>query len=147
MQDKIHTNSGAKAYQRADQEDRIKEYMLWHRSLDRSLLMLDIDAIEWRISDSQIKAVGVFEITRVDRDKTVNEGYLQAILDRFFQRDFQSKSAITVAQKLDTKAYITLYRQGCSEFWVYCLSKGKTGKWLHCPTPQQYELFLKKGLK
>lgn len=143
MLEKAHTDSGAKAYQRADSEDRAKEYMLWHRTLDHSLLMLDVDAIEWRIRNGEKKPVGVFEITRVDAGKAVHGGYLQAILDRFFQRDFQSHAAITVAQRLGTKAYIALFRQGCTEFWVYCLSDGRNGQWTHYASPQQYEAFLK----
>jgi hypothetical protein len=143
MQDKTHTESGAKAYQRADNEDRAKEYMLWHRNLDRSLLMLDVDAIEWRFRSGVKVPVGIFEITRVDVGKTVNDGYLNAITARFFERDFQSKAAITIAQKLGTKAYITLFRQGCTEFWVYCLSEGSNSGWRNYATPAEYETFLK----
>ena len=46
--DKVVTTSGAKARQRADTENRVLPYSEWHRTLDRSLLMVDVDYIEWR---------------------------------------------------------------------------------------------------
>lgn len=38
--------TGAKAHQRMDTEWRIQPYSDWHRTLDRSLYMLDVDFIE-----------------------------------------------------------------------------------------------------
>ena len=68
MQKKL-TDSGAKAHQRADTEYRIQQYSDWHRTLDKSLLMLDVDFIEWRFRDGKLVAVGVMEVTRVDDGK------------------------------------------------------------------------------
>ena len=135
------TESGAKAYQRGeDSEWRIKPYSDWHRTLDKSLVMLDIDFIEWRFRNGRLIPVGVMEITRVDSDKEVHQGYLNAIISRFEERDIQARSVRYVANALRAKAYIVLFREDCGEFWVYNLSD-KEG-WFHF-TPHEYKEFLK----
>lgn len=139
---KKYAGSGAKDYQRSDYEDRAQEYRLWHRQLDRRLIMLDVDAIEWRMKDGILRPVGVFEITRVDTNKSVDKRYLDAIIQRFFQRDLQGQVANEIARKLNTQAYITLFRQSCTEFWVYPMSESTCGQWKHYKTPQEYENFL-----
>lgn len=134
------TGSGAKAHQRTDVEWRSQPYSDWHRTLDRSLFMLDVDFIEWRFRNGQMIPVGVMEITRVDTGKEVNSGYLSAILSRYQQRDMQAKAAKYVAAALKTNAYIVLFRQDCSEFWVHNLSKPHG--WNHY-SPSEMETFLK----
>lgn len=119
---KKRTDSGAKAYQRSDSEWRAKPYSDWHRTLNRRLLMSDVDFIEWRYRDGGLVAVGVMEVTRVDAGRRVTRGYLGAIIRRFEQRDFQARVARKVANALGTKAYIVLFREDCSEFWVYNLT-------------------------
>ena len=86
MEKKV-TASGAKAYQRADAEWRIKPYSDWHRTLSSKLLMLDVDTIEWRYRNGELAPVGVMEVTCVDRGRTVDARYLDAITRRFEQRD------------------------------------------------------------
>jgi hypothetical protein len=129
MLEKKLTASGAKAHQRNDTEHRLRPYSDWHRTLDRALLMLDVDYIEWRIIGGELVAVGVMEVTRVDQGREVTQGYLDAILHRYNERDIQSRAARKVAEALDTKAYIVLFREDCSEFWVYNLSE--TRGWYH----------------
>ena len=121
MQKKF-TPSGAKAYQRSDTEWRIKPYSDWHRTLDRRLLMLDVDFVEWRYRGNDLVAVGVMEVTRVDKGKVVSSAYLNAIIQRFEERDLQARAARKVAAALKTKAYIVLFREDCSEFWIYNLT-------------------------
>jgi hypothetical protein len=133
------TGSGAKAYQRMDTENRIKPYSDWHRTLDRRLYMADVDFIEWRYRNNDLVAVGVMEVTRVDLAKEVNQGYLDSIVQRFEQRDLQARVARKVAEALQTKAYIVLFREDCSEFWVYNLTDRRG--WGHY-NPQQMEDFL-----
>jgi hypothetical protein len=140
MEKKV-TPSGAKAYQRTDAEWRIKPYSDWHRMLSSRLLMLDVDFIEWRYRNGELVPVGVMEVTRVDRDRTVDAHYLDAIVRRFEQRDLQAVAARKVAEALKTKAYIILFRQDCSEFWV-CNLTDRAG-WMHYP-PQQMAEFLQK---
>lgn len=134
------TASGSKAYQRTDTENRIKPYSDWHRTLDRKLLMLDVDFIEWRYRNGQLVAVGVMEVTRVDNGKQVNEQYLSAIINRFETRDLQARAAKQVAAALKTHAYILLFREDCTEFWIYNLSTPNGWKYLE---PEQMHNFLK----
>lgn len=120
--EKKRTDSEAKAYQRSDTENRVKPYSDWHRTLSKGLYMTDVDFVEWRFRNGDLVAVGVMEVTRVDDGKEVGDGYLNAIINRFEQRDLQARVARKVAEALDTKAYIILFRQDCTEFWVYNLS-------------------------
>ena len=136
---KTTTSSGAKAYQRTDTEWRIKPYSDWHRTLSKDLLMLDVDFIEWRYRHGQLVAVGVMEVTRVDSGKEVTPQYLNAIIERFTRRDLQASAARKVAAALGTKAYIVLFREDCSEFWVYNLTDSQG--W-HYFIPQGMERFL-----
>jgi hypothetical protein len=138
-------DNGVKAHQRTDFEDRAREYREWHRmALSGRFTMYDVDAIEWRGLDGQAVAVGVFELTRVDGEREVTLPYLQAIIERFFERDsLQGQVAIIVARELKTKAYISLYRQGCSEFWVYCLSDGPDQRWTHYRNQDSYATFIR----
>jgi hypothetical protein len=137
--EKLTTSSGAKAYQRKDTENRIKPYSDWHRTLDRNFIMLDVDFIEWRIKNGEPIPVGVMEITRVDIGKNVTEGYLAAIIDRYNNRDIQGKVFKLVAKALNTHAYIILFREDCSEFWVCRYSVDN--KWYYL-TPPQMSAFL-----
>ncbi|MDX2273768.1 MAG: hypothetical protein NW237_17705 [Cyanobacteriota bacterium] len=137
---KSQTESGAKAYQRHDSEWRVKPYSDWHRTLDRKLLMIDVDFIEWRYREGELIPVGVMEVTRVDHDKLVTPAYLAAIIDRFESRDLQAKAARQVAAALGVNAFIVLFREDCREFWVYNLTD--PSPWQHL-LPDQMETFLK----
>ena len=103
--------------------------------------MLDIDFIEWRIRNGQPVAVEVMEVTRVDKGKKVNTGYLDAIISRYEERDFQAKAPRKVATALNTKAYIVLFREDCSEFWGYNLTNRQG--WNYC-SPEEMTDFLRK---
>lgn len=137
---KDKTSSGSKAHQRSDTERRIQPYSEWHRSLDRSLYATDVDFIEWRYQGDELTAVGVMEVTRVDMKKTVDRQYLDAIIQRINNRDFQATAAQTVASALGTSVYIVLFREDCSEFWVYNLSEGNG--WFGSWGPDRMEEFL-----
>jgi hypothetical protein len=141
--DKTLTSVGSKAMQRNDNEWRARPYSEWHRSLGRQYYSSDIDSIEWRIIDGELKAVAIMEITRVDNHLTVSRKYLDAILDRFFSRDLQSKTALKISEALNVKAYIILFRQDCSEFWLFNLTD-KLG-WYYLKRDKM-EQFI-KGLK
>jgi len=134
--EKKRTETGAKAYQRTDAEWRIKPYSDWHRTLSKDLLMVDVDFIEWRYKDGELVPVGVMEVTRVDAGRKVNQHYLDAIIQRYELRDLQALAARHVATALRTKAYIILFREDCSEFWVYNLTN-RRGWWHLNPTQMQ----------
>ncbi|MBV9673356.1 MAG: hypothetical protein JO076_11115 [Verrucomicrobia bacterium] len=135
------TASGAKAHQREDTENRILPYSLWHRTLDRSLLMLDVDFIEWRFKDGELIPAGVMEVTRVDMGKVVDQGYLESIVRRYDMRDLQGRVAREVAKALKTRAYVVLFREDCSEFWVYDLTYNRGWAYFN---PEEMEAFLKR---
>ena len=124
------TDSGAKSYQRGDMEDRSKEFRDFHRSLDKTLYATDLDLIEWRYINGVLTPVGVLEITRVDQGKQVNDQYKSEILKRYDKRDMQGLATRTAASLLGVKAWIVLYRKGCSEFWIYSLTDNDQ-RWYH----------------
>ncbi len=139
--EKKFTESGAKAHQRKDTENRVLPYSLWHRTLDSSLIMLDVDFIEWRFRRGELVPVGVMEVTRADNGITVSENYLDSMLQRYNVRDLQGKIARKVAQKMGTKAFIVLFREDCSEFWVYNLTDNNGWDYFD---PKEMEDFLKQ---
>lgn len=128
--EKALTESGAKAHQRNDSEDRSKEFRDFHRSLDRSLYAIDVDLVEWRFINGELTPVATIEITRVDNKQAATPQYLNQIIQRFDERDMQAKAAEILARKLEVKAWIVLFSKGCEEFWVYCLSDRSIG-WRH----------------
>ena len=128
--DKKVTVSGAKSYQRQDIEDRSKEFRNFHRTLHKSLYATDLDLIEWRYINGVLTPVAVLEITRVDQGREVNEQYTSAILSRYEERDMQALATRTAASLMGVKAWIVLYRQGCTEFWIYNLTNNDN-RWYH----------------
>ncbi len=120
------TDSGAKAYQRDDENEedsRAKVYMDWHRDLDSELLMADVDSIEWRYKQGKLTPVAVIELTRIDEPLKYPDNYLKSILERFEKRDMQGKAVRIVAAALNVPAYITLFQKDLDKFWVYSLQK------------------------
>lgn len=139
------TASGSKAYQRRDNEDRGKIYRDWHRGLPRTLLATDVDTIEWRYRGGKLVPVAVIEITRVDNGGIVNDDYLWNIINRFDNQSIQGDAARMVAEALRVPAYLVLFRQDCSEFWLYKLSRParqrKPWDWKHL-TEDQMRMFI-----
>ncbi len=112
--------------------------------------MLDVDFIEWRFrrnreGESEMYAVGVMEVTRVDKGKTVDESYKRQVLARYNERDLQGKAARKLAEALNTKAYIVLFREDCSEFWIYDLTSNWEN-WRYLPNPDLMASFI-RGLR
>jgi hypothetical protein len=173
MQTKRTGVSGAKNRQRDDTENRALAYLVWRHKLqplpdearkpftgvvvdstpysdwhyarkNRWLYMTDIDFIEWRYNpQKELVAVGVMEVTRVDEGIEVNHVYTDQILGRY-KTQLQGQAARKIAEALNTKAYIILFRADCTEFWVYCL----TAQWKDWKkhTPETMESFL-NGLR
>ena len=128
MIDKKLTDSGVKAHQRDDHEDRAKVYRDWHRTLDPSLIASDVDLIEWAMADDgELIPVGVFELTRMDGNGRASGTYLEKIVERITDRDLQSRFSIVVAEALGVDARIILFNESLSYFAVYNLSKPR--KW------------------
>jgi len=141
MIEKKLTTSGAKAQQQTgDTTKRVLPYSQWHRTLDRKLLMCDVDFIEWRYRQGQLVPVAIVEATTVDLGILVNEHYVDAILYRYNERDLQGKATRVVAHALQVPAFIVLFREDCSEFWVHRLT-GTTPIW-HYHDPASMADFL-----
>lgn len=110
--------------------------------------MVDVDFIEWRFRPTQgegepeMYAAGVIEVTRVDKGKNVDERYKNQVLTRYDARDLQGKAARKLAQALNTKAYIVLFREDCSEFWVYNLTDNWK-EWRYFPSPILMAAFIR----
>jgi hypothetical protein len=151
MQEKRTAASGAKRRQRDDTENRALKYLFWRNALppipdearkpftadvvdsttysnwhyerkNRGLYMTDIDFIEWRYNKhKELVAVGLMEVTRVDQGIEVNDVYTNQILSRY-KTQLQGQAARKIAEALNTKAYIVLFRDDCTEFWIYCLT-------------------------
>ncbi|MFT5675218.1 MAG: hypothetical protein ACI808_001148 [Paraglaciecola sp.] len=124
------TISGAKAHQHKNNEDRSLEFRAMHRTLDKKLYATDIDLVEMRMISGTLTAVGTLELTRVDNNIKVNNIYLDSIIERYTKRDFQKNMACYLAKKLGVKAWIVLFNEDLSEFWIYCLS-GAQNRWYH----------------
>lgn len=133
--------TGVRARQTDDVDLIARNYSDWHRTLDRSLIALDVDFVEWRIINGVLMPVAVIEITRAKRGLMMDDDYLNIVLRRFEERTIQARTARYIAAALKVKAYIVLFLEDCSWFWVYNLSD-KCG-W-YSLTPAQYEDFLKK---
>lgn len=136
--EKKQTNEGTKAYQRSDDEYRAKPYLEWRRHISGGLYLNDIDSIEWRARDGQLVPVAVIEVTRVDLGKHVSDRYLASIIERFMVRDKQGYMTKYIADKLGVRAYINLFRQDNSEFWIYSFNQER---WRHM-TPKEMVEFL-----
>lgn len=126
-------------------EDRAAAYRDWHRTIGGRFLASDVDLIEWRALDGKLVPVGVFELTRVDSDQAVGFGYLQAIIDRIKERDWQWSMAKTVAEALGTEAYIVVFRKDLSEFWAFS-DRELQGRWVHYRSMEVFAEFL-RGLQ
>ena len=135
--------NGAKAYQRKDKEDRAIVYRDWHREL-KGLYMFDLDSVEWRYKNGVGVPVAIIELTRVDHERNgrpivVSKRYLDAILERFLERDTQGKFIMHMASCVNVPAYLTLFREDCSQFWVYNITEAIY--WVKY-TPEEYKDFL-----
>ena len=131
--------NGVKARQHASQQDRSLPYRDWRRTIGRSLYVNDIDQLEWRVIDGEIKPVAIIELTRVNGNISVPQSYLDSVLKRITQRDPQSKIACMVADSLNVCAYVVVWRWDLSEFFVYNLTKERGWKYW---SPLQYEKWI-----
>lgn len=137
--------TNAKARQRDDKEDRTIAYRDWRRTFPQgSPFTTDLDQIEVRKINGELRPVAVLELTRTDGDGPVGQKYLDAITDRFFYRDGQGELAVGLANRLGTKAAIVLFRYNLKDFWVYNLSDREG--WFYMTAPQYQRWISKLGL-
>jgi hypothetical protein len=120
---------------------RGKPYSDWHRSLDKRLLAQDIDYVEFRQTPNGIVPVAVIETTRVDGRMPVSGTYLNNIIDRYRNWSLKQTAMMTVADGLAVPAYIVLFRENCSEFWLNDFSDG-SNDWTHFDQRQMEDFLL-----
>lgn len=110
-----------KDFKQTTTEDRADPYKRWRYRVEQPYV-LDVDQIEWRGD----QPVALLELTRCDSG-SVTPAYLDAIVGRY-EADAQGRCARFVAAKLDIKAWIVLFTEDCTHFWVYNLTD-RRGWW------------------
>ncbi len=133
-------NAGIKGKQRMDTEDRAADYRNWRHQFGGGCYVSDVDQLEWRIVDDEIRIVASIELSRVDGNVPIPDSYQDAVVNRFGNRDGQSKIIREVAARLGVPAWIVLFRWDLSEFWVFNLSEARG--WWHL-SPAKYRSWIK----
>ncbi|KAA0888070.1 hypothetical protein [Oryzomonas rubra] len=91
--------------------------------------MTDLDSIEWEQDENgNPRPVVMFEITAHTGHGEINAKYLNAILERIRERDFQGKAAVVAANLLGVDVYMLLFQfrdDGKKSFCLYNLSSGR----------------------
>jgi hypothetical protein len=119
MMQKIVNDQGQKARQRADTEDRTICYKDWLRTVKCGGFFLDLDMIKFKKTPEGIVPCCITELTRSDSETPVNDGYLFAIIQRYFYRDRQGQTIQMVADKLQIPAYLVLFGENMNWLKVY----------------------------
>lgn len=124
-------------------EDRSAGYREWRRHLGGGTYVLDVDQVEWRKVEVEIQKgyrhtyllpVATIELTRRDKPPWADDTwpipttYLQTILDRFNEEDFQGRHSRYVADRLGVYAYLVVFHDDLTCFWVYNLTLDKGWK-------------------
>jgi len=123
MLDKIINAAGQKAHQRQDSEDRSLIYRNWLRTVDTNGFWMDLDLIKYRKNDGGVPLpVAITEITRTDKEE-VGSSYLEAIIDRIFNRDSQGKILETLGKLLGVPVYLVLFPKSMKWLQVFSFQK------------------------
>lgn len=138
MLPKIYNKTGQKAYQRKDTEDRSLIYRNWLRTVETNGFFMDIDFIKWKNLNGTLVPVAITDLTRTDSDD-VGEPYLNAILDRFFNRDKQGLILEKLGILLNIPVYLVLFPK--KMHWVFVFSFRKK-EWKRF-TPKEWADHLK----
>lgn len=147
----IKTESGTKARQRDDTEDRSLVYRDWRRESvgkgkKRSTCYTsDLDQVEYVIHKDEVYPVAIIELTRYDMEETDMAPhswakYRQSILDRYFIRDAQGKFIKKLSNLIGVPAYIVLFQKNLTSFWLFDVNDTQA-LWIH-KTPEEYREWL-----
>lgn len=99
-------------------EDRSLPYKQWIRQNTLDGFFMDLDSIKWKREGENLKPCAIIELTRTD-DSEVGDGYLKAIIKRYFETELQGRVIRTLSEKLQIPAYIVLFQAELNWFWVY----------------------------
>ena len=112
----------------ADDEDRVLDYKDGHRTLGPTVLMCDLDSVEFRMAGGLVEPKALIELTRVDGAPDLPMDYLEDCLDRILWRDVQGAVAAGVAKAIDVDEWFVVFLHDLSEFYLFNLSS-KRGWW------------------
>lgn len=135
----IKTQAGAKGQQRADKytANRQGNYSRWRYEITESpeikahgLYSTDFDFVEWSFNwNGDLVAAAVIDATQADNTINVSDTYLESILKRF-NTQMQGKCLTFASTNFRCNSYILLFRQDCSEFWLYNWTEKKGWKYM-----------------
>jgi len=138
MLNKLLNSNGQKSHQRQDSEDRSLVYRNWLRGNNTNKIWFDVDLVGCTNENGKISPKIITELTRVDSEEVVGQGYLDAIINRWFVRDSQAMLIESVAKILGVPVYLVLYPPSVGWLNVYSFNK----KFWKLFTPDEWVKFL-----
>jgi len=125
------TATGIKALQRADQDDRCMAYREMRRGLAKETpFTSDADQIEWVMDGGNLIPVAVLELTQRlqyegghDYGAEPPPSYFERIIHRYEIEGIQARMARELASLLGCRAYLVVFNDDASIFWVRNLTK------------------------
>jgi len=128
MQQKILTADGKKDWQRDDPTvNREFPYRNWLRTW--GAFCVDVDSIMFTSDGNDIRPYALVDITMGDLFfEDIKEGYLNAIIGRYFGRDSQGKIQKKICELLHIRGYLLLFTNDMLGFWVYSFTDEKWKK-------------------
>ena len=115
----------AKKHNRDDTEDRTFAYREARWNLNYGCAQ-DVDYVEYKIVDRKIVYVAVLELTlRETPEGLYNppKSYFEQVKRRY-STEAQGKFTKATAERLGVDAYIVVFNEEATRFWVYNLSRG-----------------------
>jgi hypothetical protein len=139
MLQKVYNSHSQKARQRFSDEDRSLQYKDWLRTVETNGYFLDIDLVKFRFKDGNVVPIVITELTRCDSETPVGQGYLDAIINRYFFRDMQGKTIQTLSDMLQVPAYLVVFAKNMTWLYVYSF---RAQQW-KLFTPDEWQEFLR----
>ena len=115
----------AKKHNREDTEDRSFAYRDARWNLNYGCAQ-DVDYVEYKIVNGEIVYVAVLELTLRETPENLPNppaAYFEQVKKRY-STESQGKFTKATAKRLGVDAYIVVFNEDASRFWVYNLSKG-----------------------
>jgi hypothetical protein len=146
--DKKLLPNGGKARQRPDTTDRSLPYRDMRRTLDthRTPIAYDADQLEMVRTKDGWKCAAFLELTLREQVSPDGKDWGptpgKEYLDRYEQRDHQGDLARAVAGLMGCPAYLVVFNDDASHFWVHDLNSAHN-EWYHTDRVG-YERFLER---
>ena len=114
----------AKKHNRTDTEDRSFAYRDARWNLNFGAVQ-DVDHIEYKIVNGEVVYVAVLELTLRETPKNLRNppsSYFERVKKRYLTGS-QGKFTIQTAKRLGVDAFIVVFNEDATRFWVYNMSK------------------------